>query len=165
MSVAYKLYELAEQYNLLADMLDQTDDPQLIQDTLDAVEGQFEQKVESIIKLWRSKCAERDIVKSEIFRLQAIVNRLDKQATWLHDYVEAEMKHAGIQQVKSPLFKIALQKNPPAVDVLNEDIIPEQYKLTVVDKRLDKKAIKAAIDAGEEVPGAALRQEISLRVR
>lgn len=164
MATAMKLYELSDKYNELLELLEIADDKELFLETLASISDSFEVKVESIIKLWRQKCAERDFVKQERVRLEAIEKRKDKEAQWLHDYVESQMKRTGIKEVKSPLFKIMLQNNPKAVDVIDETAIPEQY-WKPQDPVIDKKAIKEAIEAGETVPGAALKQDQSLRIR
>ena len=163
--VNLRLYELSDRYNHVLDMLEATDDKEALQDTLDSLEDVFEMKVESIVKLWRQKCAERDFIKQERVRLEALEKRMDKDAEWLKQYVEYEMKRTGISKVQSSLFKIALANNPVAVDVVDEDNIPERFKEQVVTFKIDKKAIKEAIEAGEEITGAVLRQDQSLRVR
>lgn len=162
---AFKLYELSDQYIRVADMMEHIEDADTLRDTLDSLDDAFEAKVESIVKLWRSKVAERDAIKAERYRLEQREKSLDKQADWLKRYVETHMRNMGKSEVKSSLFSIRLQNNPVAVEVLDETIVPEQYTKLHIERKLDKPAIKAAIESGEEVPGVELRQGQSLHIR
>jgi hypothetical protein len=54
-------------------------------------------------------------------------------------------------------LSLSVRKNPDTVDIVDEDQIPEQFKKTTVVVAVDKRAIKAAIDAGEVVPGADMK--------
>jgi len=163
MAKSFTLYELSDKLTQVSEMLE--NGVEGLEDTLESLEGSFNDKVESIIKLWRSKCAERDIIKSEIYRLQQRADKLDREAKWLHEYVEREMKNANVTEVKSPLFKIKLGLNPPRVEVLDKSKIPEQFLRTNLSVEPDKVAIKEAIESGQEVPGVELRQDLKLKVR
>ena len=163
MSNAIKLYELSAAMNQVAAMIE--DGAEGLEDTLDALECSFEDKIESILKLWRSKCATRDIIKSEIYRLQQLSDKLDKDANWLHGYVEREMMRANKTEVKSALFGIKLGMTPPRVEVDNMDGLPAQYLRVVTSKTPDKLAIKEAMQRGEIVPGCRLEQDLKLKVR
>jgi hypothetical protein len=163
MSTDFKLYELSDVMNQVAQMIE--DGVEGLEDALESIEYSFQDKAESIIKLWRSKLAERDIIKSEIHRLQQRADKLDKDANWLHGYVEREMLNANITEIKSPLFKIALGLNPERVEVLNQSIIPDQYLRSNITIAADKVAIKEAIKNGESVPGCELRQDLKLKIR
>lgn len=55
-----KLYELTENYNRVLDLANDPDvDPQVIEDTLGAIEGAIEGKAENIAKL--IKCIDADV--------------------------------------------------------------------------------------------------------
>ena len=103
------------------------------------------------------KEAEQQMAK----RRKAIENR----ARWIKDYLKANMEAAGITKIESPWFSLAIQKNPPSMDVLYENALPDDYKTEVVTVKIDKAAIKEALKEGEDVPGAVLRQGTRLAVR
>jgi len=94
-------------------------------------------------------------------RRKAIENR----ARWIRDYLKTNMEAAGITRIDSPWFSLAIQKNPPSVDVLDESALPDDFKTEVVTVKIDKAAIKEALKDGEDVPGAVLRQGTRLAVR
>lgn len=70
----------------------------------------------------------------------------------------------GIQKIACPLFEVRIQKNPPAVEVFDEQMIPSMFWRTP-DPVLDKALLKEHMKAGEEIPGARLIQGESLRVK
>lgn len=163
MSVAFKLYELSESMNQVAYMIEEGVEG--LEETLESIECSFQEKAESILKLWRSKLAERDAIKSEIYRLQQRSEKLDKDANWLHSYVETEMIRTGLIEVKSHLFKAAVSLSPPRVEVMNINDLPEPYVRVKMSQEADKVAIKAALDRGEFIPGCEIKRDLRLKVK
>jgi hypothetical protein len=78
------------------------------------------------------------------------------------------MQAAGIERIACPLFTLAVKKNPPAVEVLDPLQVPAEYWSFPPPKqpepRIDKAAIKAAINAGADVPGCRMVQGVRLDV-
>lgn len=163
--MAMRLYDLTEQYNDLIDILDGADNPEAIQAMLDGLEGAFDSKVESIVKLMGSKIAEHNAVKAESDRLAARASKMAKNIDWLENYVETQMIATGKDKVNSTLFDIKLGLCPPSVKVLNESIIPRDYfvtkpAVTTLDKRLLLEALKSG-----DIEGAEIIQRKSLRIK
>ena len=158
-----KLYELSAAFKFVADMMDTGTEG--LEDTLESIEGPMTDKIESIIKLYRSKLAEADAIDLEVKRLQARMNKLNKDADWLFEYAESNMKLAGINEVKSPLFTIKLGKNPAKVVINEASLIPEQYIRHSLTVTTDKNAIKDALKEGKEVPGCGLVNDIVLKIK
>jgi len=135
-----------------------------LEEALESIEWTFAQKAEGCMKLRQSKLGEADVIAAEIARLQAREAKLRKDAEWLRTYVEGQMLAANMTEVKSALFKIKLAVNPPKVEVLNASLLPERYVRRTLTTAPDKTAIKEALKAGENVPGAKLVQDMKLRV-
>lgn len=162
MSVAFKLYELSDHISQIQYMLENGEEG--LEDTLESLEVSFEEKAESIIKLWRSKMAEAEAIKSEEMRLSERRKRVEKNAEWLRGYVEREMIRANRTEVKSALFKIGLRYTPARVEVLDAKVIPDAYIRVNITQSPDKVAIKDAIQRGEDVPGCEIRQDLKLQI-
>ena len=109
-----RLYDLTDNYKRVVELLESTDDREALQDTLDSLEEAFDDKVESIVKLMRSKITEHNAVKEESERLSARVAKMAKEIDWLENYVESQMIATGREKVKSTLFDIKLGLCPPA---------------------------------------------------
>src|SRR5260364_273407 len=76
-------------------------------------------------------------------------------------------QHAGLQKVECPYFNIAIRTNPPAVQIEDVRQIPAQFmrQPEPPPPAPDKKAIKEALEAGTDVPGARLVRNQSLRIQ
>jgi hypothetical protein len=73
------------------------------------------------------------------------------------------METAGKDKIKDIDLSIWIQNNPVSVAVTNDKFIPDEF--TEVEKKLNKAAIKQALNEGEEVPGAKLVQTRSIRIK
>lgn len=161
--MSLKLYELADSINQVADMIENGEEG--LEEILATIDMAFNEKVESIAKLVRSKAAERDVIDTERARLAARAQKLDKQVEWLMGYVEREMAKINVTEVKSSLFKIKLAMSPPRVEVLNQNVIPDLYMRTSISRTPDKMAIKDALKEGALIPGVEIRQELRLSIK
>jgi hypothetical protein len=162
MAVVFKLYELSDRIEQINELLE--NGAEGLEDTLEALDMAFEEKVESILKLWRSKKLEIEAIKAEEDRLAQRRKSLERESEWLFDYVEREMIRLGREKIKSSLFTVWLQMNAPSVQVVDESIIPPEYFETPAP-RLQKSKVLEAFKSGNLVPGVEIRQEKSLRVR
>ena len=70
----------------------------------------------------------------------------------------------GRIEIKTDLFDFKIQKNPPAVEVTDLNLIPDTYKITQ-EVKLDKKAILQDIKNGTEIKGVEIMQSEGLRIR
>ena len=68
----------------------------------------------------------------------------------------------GIRRYETPLAKLSTRKSQ-AVEVLDEQLIPADF--WVIKKEVSKSTISQAIKDGEEVPGAQMKDNISLSIR
>jgi hypothetical protein len=80
------------------------------------------------------------------------------------------MKASAITKIENEAISIAIRNNPPAVDIFDERQVPEAFMVTPEpapppQPRPDKAAIKAALAAGTDVPGARLTQGTRLEIK
>lgn len=81
----------------------------------------------------------------------------------IKDALESAMRETGKLKFKTALFSFGIQKNPPSVAILSENI-PLDY-LVVPDPQPDKKRILAELKAGALFDWAELKQTEALRIR
>ncbi|PUF85783.1 MULTISPECIES: siphovirus Gp157 family protein [unclassified Geobacillus] len=158
-----KLYELTENYAKLLEMAEEMDTDAIV-DTLEALQEAIEDKAENIAKLIRNLEADVKVIRDEEKRLaerrQVIENKVERLKTYLQEQLEI----AGIDKVKRPTITVAIQKNPPSVDIIDETLIPEDFFIPQPAK-IDKKSILERLKNGEEVPGVVLKQTKGVRIR
>ena len=159
-----KLYELTQNYNNLLELADNPDVPtEMLEESLNSIDDEIDTKAENIAKVIKSIESDVAGLKGEEKRLADRRKSLEGRIDNLKEYVEGSMRAVGKEKIRGKAFTLGIQKNAPSVDVTNEDAIPEQYFIT--KRELSKKDILAALKKGEEVPGAAIKQTESLRIR
>jgi hypothetical protein len=157
------LYEMASQYRQLAERLASLDlDAATVADTIEStgIVDDIAQKATGLEMVARTIEMHNPAIDAEIDRLKALKMHRQKAAAGLREYLKHHMQATGITKLESPLFRIALQNNPPSVDVFESGLIPGDFWVQpeIPSKVIDKKAIAKAIKAGEDVPGARLVQ-------
>lgn len=155
------LYTLTGQYQQLAEKLSNMDlDATTVADTIEAsgIVDDIAAKATGIELVARTMEQYTPTIESEIERLTALKKQRQKAAAGLRDYLKHNMIAAGITKLESPLFKVALRDNPPAVDVFEPGLIPGEFMSQPAPPppAPNKAAIKEAIKSGREIPGARL---------
>ena len=155
------LYELSSSYRAIQEM---DLDEETLRDTLDSIVGEAEQKAENIVKWIRNLKGDNTAIKEEETRLKNKRIANENKIKYLGLYLEDFLKTSGLTRLKTELFTISLQNNPPSVEVYDATLIPPKYlieQLPIVDKQIIKELLKQ----GEEIPGATLKQTKGLRIR
>ncbi len=127
-----------------------------IQDTLDGMQLEFNDKASSIVSLAESLQGDVSALDIEIKRLQARKKAITNNQDRLKEYLRHNMELSGITKIKSPLFSITLGKATVTADVVDVDFLPDEFVNTEVVIKADKKAILKALKDGQEIPGAVL---------
>jgi hypothetical protein len=159
------LYTLSTQYVALLEKLSDGDhDAQTVADTIEStgIVDDISTKAQGVELVARSLEQFDAPIDAEIERLTALKTRRQNAASHLREYLLHEMNRMGIKRIECPFFTIAIRDNPPAVEVFDERQIPKQFMRTPPPKPVvavpDKPAIGKALRAGQDVPGARLRQ-------
>lgn len=155
------LYELSQNYLAVQDM---DLEPETLKDTLDSIEEAFEVKAENIAKWIRNLEADKKAFEEEEKRFKEKKQAADNRIKSLKLYLEDNMRLTGKTKFKAGFFSFAIQNNPPSVEVFDEALIPKQFLIEQPPK-IDRAGIKELLKAGEEVPGAELKQTKGLRIR
>ena len=129
------LYDLSQAYD---QVLDLDLDDETASRILGQIEEAVEQKVENIGLARRSVEAQVKVLKDEIDRLSERKKSLEKKSDWLKDYAYQAMKQFNIEKVKGTKLTVWIQNNPPSIEVLDEEKVPDDYKEKQPDK-IDKK--------------------------
>ena len=162
------LYELAAEYRADCEKLADMDlDEQTLADTLEGLSGELEVKAQNVIMFTRNLEATAAAIKEAEAQMAARRKALENRAAGLRRYVLENMQFAGIQKIECPFFKLSIRDNPAAVEIYEPGLIPAQFmkQPEPPPPSPDKTAIKAAIAAGAEVPGAKLTRGIRLEVK
>ena len=162
------LYELTEDYMNLLELAEDPDiDEQAFADTLEGIEGALEDKADGYAKVIRTLEGDAAACDAESKRLRNKKQTIENNIRRMKAALQYAMQATGKTKFKTALFSFGIQKNPAEV-VIDEgyiENIPDRF-LIPQDPQIDKKAIKEALKAGEDLEGIAhLEQTESLRIR
>lgn len=155
------LYELSNEYLAIQNKLIEADyDEQTIADTLEGMSGELEVKAQNVAFFIRNLESTADQIKQAEKQMADRRKALENKAATIKEYLKINMQKTGINKIECPYFAITLKKNPPAVNIFNESIIPNEYLVQALPPppSIDKKAIAEALKLGNQVAGAELTQ-------
>ena len=158
------LYELTGEYILLAEMLsDEEEENQVILDTLEAIEGEFEEKAENYAKIIKMLEADSKAIKEEIDRLMKRKQSLEKRGEMIKQTLENAMKATGKTKFQTLLFRFNISKNGGKTPILITGEVPEEYRKP---GEANMAAIREALEAGEKLTFATMGERgESLKIR
>lgn len=171
-----RLYETSADYVRLQEMLDSNETPeemrQTIIDTMESLQGDFEDKAENMIALVSNNKATIAGCKAEIKRLQEKIARLENQNDSIQRYLMAEMQFTGLRKVQAGTWTVSIQKNggkAPLIwkiepDDLDLETMPEKYVKRT--ETIDTAAVRETLEAGGFLSFAELGERgESLRIK
>ena len=166
------VYELTGTLMLVQQLLtDGEEEEEVIRDTLEAVQGEYDYKIEGCCKVIKNIEADINAYKAEAKRLTDRAKSLEKNIERLKATIFNSMKATNTTNIKGQLFKISIAKNggklPVVYDKSNKDItalLPDQLVNIVETPNLE--AIRELLEAGKVVEGFSLGERgESLRIK
>ena len=138
-----------------------------VSQALDALRMEREAKLENVACWVKNLSAEADAIREEENRLVKLRKAAETKAANLKSWLLAAMTHEDgtTDKLKTGRVMVSVKKNPPSTVVDDEALLPWAYKSIKQIVTQDKAAIKAAILAGEEVPGAHLEYGRSVSIK
>lgn len=80
----------------------------------------------------------------------------------LKESIKKAMRMLGVSEVQGSDFKFVLSKTKSKL-ILDEKILPDEYKTQVISYEVNKEKISEALNAGSNISGAMLEPSYSLR--
>lgn len=144
-----KLYEIVGELKDFVEQNEGLEDEQAYKDTLEALQGELNDKVSQWSRCIKNMEGERDAIKAEGDRLTARAKSVDNQITHMKATLMMYLKAAGKTSAGDAVIKASIIKNggkaPLEIDIEPEEL-PENFrKVTFV---ADKEAIRAALEDG-----------------
>ena len=165
-----KLYELTKDIEEINNLIDSGEiEASDAIDTLEGLEMAVKQKGTNITALVLNEEASIEALKEAEKRIVNRRKRKEKKIESLKKYLLENMEANGIQSIESPEFVVALAKNPPKVDLIEdaEKLLQDKYGDRFIRSKttisIDKKELLDAMKKGEEVTGARIIQTNRLK--
>ena len=164
------LYEVTGNILALQELLESPmDDEDILKDTLEAVQGEYEQKIEGYCKVIRNIETDIEAFKNEAKRLNEKAKILENNRDRLKKAMFDSMKATNTSKVKSGVFTVSIQRNGGKLPVIiaegtTTDHLPDNLVIVTRTPALD--AIRELLEADKVVEGFSLGQRgESLRIR
>lgn len=119
-----------------------------------------EEIIENTLLLYKNCVSDAAAIAEEIKVLKARQAALEKRA----DRLKADASDA-LGGEKFHTAKVAVSWRKSTAAEVDESLCPEEYITTKITTAPDKKAITAALKAGQEIPGCKLVERLNMSVR
>jgi hypothetical protein len=158
-----RLYEITDNYKALLDL---DIDEQTLADTLESIEGEFEDKADAICHVIANLDADIEALDSEAKRLQARKNTFSNRKDSLKSYLRSHMELIDKKKIETAKFTINCVAGRDMVGEVDYSKLPARFMyLPEVEEKLDSKMLLEALKAGN-VQGAKLgKTKSSLRIK
>lgn len=155
-----KLYELSDAIrNVLDGMAVVNEETGELYDisNVDDLSIAFDEKLDSCGCYLRELVATYEAITNEAARLDRKAKLVRKRIERMQDYMSKCMDDAGKDRVNGKHVTVKF-RHSSAVNVYDVDKLPDAYTRVTHKIEPDKPRIKAAINAGHDVPGAEIEQ-------
>jgi len=147
-----KLYEISKDYIGFLNS-DITGDE--LTECLDSIEGAFNEKAGNVLAVLATLDSDVSVIDEQIKRLSSLKKSIVGNNDRLKEYLRYNMEMSGITKIEHPFFKATLGKPSQVVNVVDQDLLPDEFVNVVTTVKPDLNAIKEALKEGE-VSGAML---------
>lgn len=132
---------------------------------LDALNLTLSQKAEAYAvvynQLTTEQCANKELAAVYDKRAKARKATADRLKQRLYD----EMMRLGVKELGGHAMKACVEWSPHSVDVLDVAALPEEFKTTVVETKVERRKLIDALKAGAQIAAARLVRGSHLRFR
>lgn len=152
-----KLYEIVAELQDFVTQNESLEDEQAYIDTLEALQGELDDKVGQWARCIKNLEGERDAIKAEGDRLTKRARSIDNEVKHMKDTLLMYLKAAGVSKAGDAVIKASIVKNggqaPLEIDLIPVDL-PEDFQKITIDA--DKEAIRAALEGGQQLEWARI---------
>lgn len=135
-----------------------------IENALIIKESELQNKSQSYGYLIKSMEYDVNTIDAEINRLEGIKRVRNNTIKRLKTVLSESMQQFEVEELKTPTLKINFRKSQ-TVEIIDEDLIPKEFKTVKVTTSISKAEIKKAIKNGELVVGADLKNHKNLQIK
>jgi len=163
-----KLYELTTEFNFLRQYFDgdvSDEEGEKTFNKLNELSKSIKIKGTNIGLIIKEAEAGIEGLKKAEYDIKQRRTNAENKIKRLKEYLKVNMENAGISKIENAYLAIKIKNNPPAVDIFNEKILPQEYMEIKFIETPNKIKIKNDIKKGKEVPGATLKENTRIEVK
>lgn len=158
------LFEITQEVIELASLLEDGEFTPELEQQLAITRDELDAKAENYVKVIRQVEGDISAIDAEIKRLKEIRDGKSKVVDRMKEALSTAMTAFRVDKIETSLMKLFFRKSE-SVEIVDEKLIPEEYKLSRVVVNPDKILIKKLIKSGESVPGAEVVEKFNLQIK
>lgn len=153
-----KLYEISDRYQAVLQLVEDGEmTPEQVADTLESIDGEFDDKAKACAAQVLNWQANATIIDEQIKKLQDRKKAFENKADSLKTYTLIQMQRQNRDKIETPLYTIKLNAGKSkSVNIIDENSVDKRFCTKEVTWKIDKKAIGNLLKNGETVEGAEL---------
>jgi len=163
-----KLYEIKDLYFRFFELVENGEiELDAYADTLEAIDGEFEDKADNIACLIKTLISEAKAIESEEKALKERRERKERQAESLKNYLSITMQQLGKSKLETTRNVLSFRKTTSLYiedEVRFMELHPNLVN-TKVEKSISKKDATEIIKAGCQLEGARLIEKQNLQIK
>ncbi len=148
-----QLYKIANDY---AQLMAEDFEPDMIADTVEAIEGEISDKIEQLLAITKNKAALAEALKKEADALNERAKSLLKHNENIKQYIIQSMTTMEKKRFNAGIHTLTVRAPSVSVKIDDVSLIPPEYVEYVTEMKPDKNAIKQQLKSGAEIEGAHL---------
>ena len=129
-----------------------------LKERIDQLRDEQYKKEDGIYFFYKDFDKEIELFSEQIKKAQRYVKFLKNEQERMKMHLLSSHQMTGSLPKHSALNPIKIRESGGAVDVIDEEKIPDIYWVTVTSKKLDKKRILSDLKEGKEIKGVRLKK-------
>lgn len=162
------LYEInAEYLNLLETAFtvdEETGEVLFDNNAFEAIEGEYNDKIDSIVNYIKSLETLCEGIKKERDNLAERKAQVEKKIESLKEYISTSMELRNMDKFETPKAKLSFRVSK-SVNVIDEELIEDCYFKETITKKLDRASLLKDLKEEKEVKGACLLVKRNLQIK
>lgn len=161
-----KLYELTNDLVELMEVEDFEGNEEIRQQVIEQIESMIDGKAENIIKIIKNYEADIEVLKQEEKRLANNRKIKENKVKRLKEYTRECLEKVGKKKIETSIGNISLRKSPASLKIIDDNLIPIDYKETIETVKIDNSRIKSDLKSGLKIEGVVLEEgNYSLQIK
>lgn len=104
-----------------------------------------------------------EFYKDEAEKFYTVAKSLENTQARIKEFLKGGMQAMDISEIIGERVKVSLSDSKPRMEIIDENDIPQQYKMVVTTHEIDKEKLRADLESGVHVTGARLVQGKTIR--
>ena len=159
------LYDLTADYLELQEMMEDDVSDDALRDSMESIEGLYEDKIDGYAAVIRTLEAEATAYKDEADRMANKAKVIHNNIARMKKAMQESMMQTGIRKIKGKRFTVAIQKNggkaPFVLTWDNPNTLPDE----LVERKPNIEAIREFTEKNGETYGYFAERGESLRIK